>query len=235
MSEILNTGMRRVRTVRNSHKVLEKQSLAIKDLLREALGKELPGEKAHRLMLPQGRELFPDAGKTNMIQSSVLMHIFPHQGEIHTCLIRRPETMRNHGGQLAFPGGRYEVQDQELIRTAIRESAEEIGTEEEHIEIIGALTPIYVQVSNFTINPFIGWSETYPVFKIDTREVAELFVVPLEKFIHPETRQLRKVETPRGTLKAPGFFLDPLFVWGATAMIISEFSELYRSVIKSPR
>ncbi len=194
----------------------------------------LPGERAHRLMLPAGRELYPGLHNEKIIQSSVLMLLFPVNGDLSTCLIRRPAAMKNHGGQIAFPGGRYEVRDKELYRTALRESSEEIGTEDHYIEIIGALTPLYVQVSNFSINPFIGWSESRPHFKTDNREVDELFILPVEKFLQPATVQSRAVVTSHGTFEVPGFYIDPLFIWGATAMIISEFKEVFRSVIKSP-
>ena len=198
-----------------------------KTLLIETLKRDLPGERAHRLMLPHGRELYPSADNNSVIQSSVLLLLFPYNEKIHTCLIRRPSSMRNHGGQIAFPGGRKELLDKDLIETALRESFEEIGTDSRQIEIIGALTPLYVNVSNFTINPFIGWSEIVPEFKIDSREVDEIFIVPIEKFAHHTAYQLREVTTINGTFEVPGFYIDQLFVWGATAMIISEFNEVF--------
>ncbi|HEY3390501.1 MAG TPA: CoA pyrophosphatase [Prolixibacteraceae bacterium] len=159
------------------------------------------------------------------------MLLFPHIGKISTCLIRRPSTMRNHGGQIAFPGGRYEPTDNDLIDTALRESFEEIGTDKNQVEIIGALTPLYVNVSNFTMNPYIGWSETMPKFKIDSSEVDGIFIIPVEKFLHHESNQFKEVSTSRGKLEVPGFYIDELFIWGATAMIISEFNEIFKSVI----
>ena len=198
-----------------------------KTLLIETLKRELPGERAHRLMLPHGRELYPSADNNSVIQSSVLLLLFPYNEKIHTCLIQRPSSMRNHGGQIAFPGGRKEPLDKDLIETALRESFEEVGTDRNQLEVIGALTPLYVNVSNFTINPFIGWSETVPEFKIDSREVDEIFIVPIEKFAHHTAYQLREVTTINGTFEVPGFYIDQLFVWGATAMIISEFNEVF--------
>lgn len=207
-----------------------------KTRLLETLRRELPGERAHLQMLPQGRELYPAADNSSIIQSSVLMLLFPFNEKIHTCLIRRPSTMRNHGGQIAFPGGRSEPIDKDLLETALRESFEEIGTDSNQIEFIGALTPLYVSVSNFTINPFIGWSEVLPQFKIDSREVDEIFIVPVEKFLHHTANQLREVTTINGTFEVPGFYIDQLFVWGATAMIISEFNEIFKPllIVKSP-
>jgi len=207
--------------------VLQFEFRKIKAQIRDALTHELPGEKAHRLLLPRGRELNP---KTDIatLQSSVLMLLFPIDDQINTCLIRRPATMRNHAGQIAFPGGRYENSDQDLIQTALRESNEETGTDSSNIEILGALTPLYVQVSNFTINPFIGWTDKMPDFKIDKREVDELVIIPIDQFSHHSSSQLREVSTIYGVIEVPGFYIDELFIWGATAMIISEFNELYK-------
>ena len=209
--------------------VLPFELTEIKHRLKEAFTRELPGQKAHRLLLPPGRDLIPTGDKNTIIQSSVLMLLFPYLGKINTCLIRRPATMRNHSGQIALPGGKYEPTDKDLIQTALRESNEEIGTEPDQIEIIGALTPLYVQVSNFIINPFIGWSDGIPDFKTDNHEVEELIIIPVEQLLHHSAFQVQKVTTLNGTFEAPGFYVGHSFIWGATAMIISEFNEVYRS------
>jgi 8-oxo-dGTP pyrophosphatase MutT (NUDIX family) len=216
--------------------VLLSELINIKVRLKEALNSKLPGESAHRLMLPQGRELYPVADSSGIIQSSVLVLLFPYKGKINTCLIKRPLKMRNHGGQIAFPGGRYETYDTDLFQTALRESFEEIGTDPNHLEVIGTLTTLYVQVSNFAINPVIAWSGTTPHFKVDNREVDELFIIPVEKFLNRTTSQLREVTTTHGTFEVPGYFVDQLFIWGATAMIISEFTEIFKRllIVKSP-
>ena len=208
----------------------------IKLIFIKALTNELPGEKAHRLMLPQGRDLSPVADKNTILQSSVLMLLFPKYGTINTCLIRRPPTMRNHVGQISFPGGRHEPSDNDLAQTALRESFEEIGTEVNSIEILGKLSPLYVQVSNFMINPFLGWCETMPKFEIDNHEVDEIFTIPVGKFLNHTRKQFQKVSTIQGIIEVPGFYIDNLFIWGATAMIISEFNEIFKSlsIIKSP-
>ena len=218
-----------MRTVKTLDNLSASEPTYLKNRLKEALGNELPGEHAHRRMLPAGRELHPAAGQKNIIQSSVLILLFPDAGEISTCLIRRPTGMKNHAGQIAFPGGRFESTDKDLSQTALRESFEEIGVESNQVEIIGELTPIYVNVSNFTINPFIGWCETKPDFKADDREVDELFIVTMKKLLHPQTYQSKDVITPRGIIYAPGYLIDTMFIWGATAMILTEFNEIYSS------
>ncbi|MEI6141363.1 MAG: CoA pyrophosphatase [Mariniphaga sp.] len=197
--------------------------------LKKALTNQLPGENAHRLMLPKGRELQPIVESTTILQSSVLMLLFPENGSLNTCMIRRPTTMRNHGGQVAFPGGRFEPSDITLQQTALRESFEEIGTDRNKIELIGELSPLYVQVSNFTIHPFIGWCDIVPIFKTDNQEVEELYIIPVSKFVDHTSPHLQSVNTIYGQMEVPGFYIDNLFIWGATAMIVSEFNEVYKS------
>ncbi len=215
----------------NAILVLASELNKTKTRLQETLKRKLPGEQAHRLMLPHGRELHPAPGNNNTIQSSVLMLLFPYNEKVSTCLIRRPSSMRNHAGQIAFPGGRREPFDKNLTDTALRESFEEIGTDSNQVEILGALTPLYVNISNFTINPFIGWSEIVPQFKTDNQEVDEIFIVPVENFLHHTANQLREVTTLSGTFEVPGFYINQLFIWGATAMIISEFNEIFQQLI----
>ena len=215
------------------NKVSPSDNITIKTRLTEALKSELPGEKAHIRMLPKGCGLYPVSEKNPVIQSSVLMLLFRFNGLINTCLIRRPSSMTHHGGQIAFPGGKFETSDKELFQTALRESFEEIGTDKNTIGILGALTPLYIQVSNFKINPFIGWSDALPQFMIDKREVDELFVIPVEKFLHHSSNHLRMVNTSHGMIEVQGYEIDRLFIWGATAMIISEFNEIYKSIMIS--
>lgn len=204
--------------------------------LKKALAHQLPGENAHRLMLPRGRELQPPVISDTIMQSSVLMLLFPEKGTLHTCLIRRPAAMRNHGGQLAFPGGRFEALDISLEQTALRESFEEIGIDTGQIELIGELSPLYVQVSNFTIHPFIGWCDHVPTFRIDKQEVEELHIVPIIKLVQHASPYLQNVNTIYGPLEVPGFYIDNLFIWGATAMIVAEFNEVYKSeFLKCPK
>ena len=197
--------------------------------IKELLKRELPGEMAHRLMLPEGRSLYPLNGETAGLQSSVLMLLFPCEEVIHTCLIRRPSAMKNHGGQIAFPGGRFEKKDITLENTAIRETFEEVGVERGKIEILGRLSPLYVQVSNFTIHPFIGLCKEIPDFRTDKREVDKLFKVPIDHFLNHKIPQFQNVNTIHGPLEVPGFYFDDLFVWGATAMILAEFTELLKN------
>jgi 8-oxo-dGTP pyrophosphatase MutT (NUDIX family) len=139
--------------------------------------------------------------------------------------------MKNHAGQIAFPGGQIEPKDKNLMETALRETAEEIGINSGQIEIIGRLSALYVKVSNFCIRPFIGWSQSVPAFRFDTNEVTGIHIIPVDDLLDTNTLKSQKVDTSLGASEFPGYMVDDVFIWGATAMILSEFIEVYRKAL----
>ena len=128
------------------------------DCLKKRFKIELPGEEAQFSMAPFSRERIREIPKQNYSPklSAVLILLFPHNNSINTVLIQRPEYAGIHSGQIAFPGGKFEDDDIELSRTALRETSEEIGIITENIEIIGSLTDIYITPSNFLVRPFVA-------------------------------------------------------------------------------
>jgi len=164
-------------------------------------------------------------------KGGVLLLLFPQNGKLSIVFIRRPSFMKYHAGQIAFPGGGFEPADKSLRQTAIRETIEELGVQSNEIEIIGELSPIQVLVSNYTVNAFIGWSQTYPSFNFNHSEVDAMFTIPLENFTNRGTLQFQEVETHLGMKKFPGYSVNGIFIWGATAMILTEFIEIYKRIM----
>lgn len=200
------------------------------DRLRIELNNPLPGNEAHRKMLPPDRPLEPQSGIAHINQAGVLLLLFPGEGKLKTVFIRRPSSMKNHAGQIAFPGGKSELIDKDLSETAIRETVEEIGINAEQVEIIGHLTPLYVRVSNFSVKAYIGWTQSFPTFNIDRREVADIHIISVDDLVNPSSLQTRAVNTIYGITEFPGYLVDDIFIWGATAMILSEFIEVYKKI-----
>lgn len=198
--------------------------------LRIELNNPLPGNTAHQKMIPVGRSLEPLPGIVKINKAGVLLLLFPEENELKTIFIRRPTSMKNHAGQIAFPGGQFEPTDRNLMVTALREAVEEIGINSDDVEIIGRLTPLYVRVSNFSIQTFIGWCQNTPFFKIDNSEVADIHILSVDTLINPDSLQIQKVNTTFGITEFPGYLVNDVFIWGATAMILAEFVEVYRKV-----
>jgi 8-oxo-dGTP pyrophosphatase MutT (NUDIX family) len=203
------------------------------DHLRIELNNPLPGKSAYSRVLPPDRPLESPSGITTINQAGVLLLLFPDKGKLNTVFIRRPSFMKNHAGQIAFPGGQFEPNDKDIVETALREAAEEIGINSGQVEIIGRLSALYVKVSNFCILPLIGWNPIIPSFRFDTNEVTGIHIIPVDDLLNPGTIQNQKVDTSHGFSEFPGYLVDDVFIWGATAMILSEFIEVYRKIKKS--
>ncbi len=200
--------------------------------LRTRLNAPLPGREAqfkmafaHRVEELRRRLTPPDNAKT----ACVLISLWQELGVWHTALIRRTENPRDrHSGQISFPGGRHDLGDGTYARTALREANEEIGIQPEEVEILGALTDLYIPVSNFSVYPFVGLLSKPPAFQLQPGEVEQVFAPPVAYFQDPGTRSTADVVVGQEFLvkEVPCFMLDNRPVWGATAMILSEFLAL---------
>ena len=194
--------------------------------MRSEISKGLPGKEVQFRMAPEVRlnindELQPkDAG--------VLILLYPAKGSVFTVLIQRTDYPGVHSGQVSFPGGKYEPEDKDIEYTSIRETEEELGISLEYIGVLGRLTNLHIPVSNIMVYPLIGFINYRPVFNPDRKEVDDIIEVKLDDLLDPgiirySTRQILDRET-----KVPYYSINEKQVWGATAMIISEFLELIR-------
>jgi len=201
----------------------------LKYRLKNSLLSELPGSRAHQKMLPPGRQLkISEIESSSVRMSSVLVLLFPDGDRLFTCLMKRPATMKNHPGQISFPGGKVEKEDASAEAAALREAHEEVGIEPSKIEVIGKLSDLYVEVSQFTIQPFLVWTDERPVFKIDSGEVEELILFPVSDFITDETFPETEIQTSIGLLRVKYFPCKQGKIWGATAMILAELIEILK-------
>lgn len=151
------------------------------------------------------------------------------EGRWHTVLIQRSANPRDrHGGQVSFPGGRYEPSDGSLAEVALRETEEEVGIPASKIRVLGQLTHLYIPVSNFLVHPFVGVLEGLPSFQPQAGEVESILTPALRLFQQAENKKTTDLTIGSGlTLKnVPYFDVDGCMVWGATAMILSEFLEI---------
>ena len=201
----------------------------VKSYLKETLKAELPGVQAHSKMLPPGRRLKIVDDELSMVkQSSILLLLFPEGDHLYTCLTKRPRTMRYHPGQISFPGGKVEKEDLSAEMTALREAREEVGLDHAGIEILGKLSDLYVEVSKFSIQPFLAWADQKPDFVVDYGEVEELILFPVSDFVLNEVISETEMETVSGPLQIKYYPFNGEIVWGATAMILSELIEILK-------
>ncbi len=189
----------------------------------------LPGRAAQYKMAPRiARESNP---APNARIACVLALLYPKNNDWNIVLIERmPSNNINdrHSGQISFPGGKYETSDGSLTKAALREAEEEIGVISKDISIIGQMSDMYIPVSNFLVHPFVGYMDYRPKFIPQPSEVKDILEVPIPKLQDPSTIQFTDLKIPTGlTLKAvPHYNLNGHIVWGATAMMLSEFLEV---------
>lgn len=186
----------------------------------------LPGAISHLKMLPPGRVVkAAPSDKDRIKQSSVLLLLFQEKNELIVCLIKRPSHMKHHAGQIALPGGRME-KGETATETALRETFEEIGVGKDKIQILGQLSKFYVEVSRFEIQPIVGWLAERPTVSLCSDEVEKMVFFPISKFKPPH--QEIDLETITGKLKVPCIKFNGEIIWGATAMILSEFYDVLK-------
>lgn len=193
------------------------------DLERILQHEELPGIASQLLMAPMGRERQLEPPIDYKL-ACVLILLYPKQDEWHISLIERSSGNLNdrHAGQISLPGGMLEESDESYEHCALRETEEEIGLSRDQIGILGELTGLYVPVSNFMIYPFVGFTTEEPEFNPSPAEVAQILEVKLGK-IH-KYKKTGTISSQNYTLNdVPYYDVNGHKVWGATAMILSEF------------
>jgi 8-oxo-dGTP pyrophosphatase MutT (NUDIX family) len=169
--------------------------------------------------------------------AAVLVALVQRTSGLQVLLTRRTDHLRDHAGQISFPGGRSEPGDADAAATALREAAEEVGLPEQRVEVIGQL-PTYTTVTNFVVTPVVALVQPPFELQLDPVEVAEAFEVPLLHLMSPAGHQRHVFDVEgqqRHFLSMPWRAQDPdgsardYFIWGATAAMLRN---LYRFLVQ---
>jgi 8-oxo-dGTP pyrophosphatase MutT (NUDIX family) len=201
-------------------------SSSLTSWLAERLKTPLPGRAAQARFEPElayGRHFaWPLAGAR---RAAVVMLLYRQHDRWHLPLALRPSTLSSHGGQIGLPGGVIEP-GETSAQAALRELQEELGIEPASVELLGKLSPLYVFVSNFLVQPWIGRLEVPAQFIASPLEVAEVLQVPLAHLLDRQHmgRYHRQARGIRFT--APTICFDDHCIWGATAMMLGELIAL---------
>ena len=200
--------------------------------MREALSSPLPGAEAQFTMAPEGRkEIYPDLSLLKgHKESAVCIHFHERNNRICFPVIERVESKGVHSKQMALPGGRKDLQDEDFISCAIRETHEETGIDIQRNQVLGKLTALYIPPSNYLVEPVISYQVDVPQWIINKKEVVRIYDFHLSELMNEGIVVQEKVSDRYGAQRSvPGFQLDGRLIWGATAMILAELKTLIQN------
>lgn len=195
----------------------------------------LPGAVAQARFAPHPRRKgwSPDQQPPTARRAAALILLYPGADGPSLLLTVRRHDLPEHAGQVSLPGGRIDG-DESPMHAARREAEEEIGVPRDRVRIVGALSSLWVVVSNHLLFPFVGVTHDRPDFRAAEREVAALIEVPLAAFLDPSTRGWSRHAREGIVIDYPHFTFSGHQVWGATAMVLAEFGALLDPAFAAP-
>jgi 8-oxo-dGTP pyrophosphatase MutT (NUDIX family) len=204
--------------------------VALRRLIEERLKDTRPAIDP-KMALPAGLNADMDAAlrqyfPASPVAAAVLVPIIEHSGSLSVLLTQRSTHLKNHPGQISFPGGRIEASDAGPLEAALRETEEEIGLSREHVRFVGYLDP-HLVLTGFWITPVVAFVQPGFELKLDQREVASTFEVPLNHLLDVANHQSRERMIGNTTVQVHDIPFGEHNIWGATAGILMA---LYRLI-----
>ncbi len=169
----------------------------------------------------------PPAAAASAREAAVLAPLYVREGQPYLLFTLRSPDLPKHRGEISFPGGSRERADLSLVQTALRETCEELGLDPRQVDVLGPLPTVFAAVSNFLIQPYIGWlGETLPPLSPNMAEVAEVIEAPLAALAEPDIYHAEIWR--RGEVEHLIHFYDfgPYRIWGATGRMLRTLLEL---------
>jgi 8-oxo-dGTP pyrophosphatase MutT (NUDIX family) len=193
---------------------------------------DLPGRLRSALLAaglgPATLDVAPADDPEGRTLAAGLVLLYPHRSlhrspmSPHLVLTRRTTALRRHSGQISLPGGRYDPEDGSLLRTALRETEEELGVAPSGLTIWGRLEPEHIVASHYALAPFVAYAPRRPAFRPAPAEVAEVIDLPLAHLLDPATVE-EEVWDFQGAPRRVSFYrYGEHKIWGATARILHQ-------------
>jgi 8-oxo-dGTP pyrophosphatase MutT (NUDIX family) len=195
--------------------------------LEDAFTRELPGAAAQAHLAPSPRRPWPDGFREELIRHAAgLLLVFPTTANAaHILLTVRADTLGRHGGQVSLPGGVVDA-GETFEQAALREAHEEVGLSTNLVRVLGALTPLDIPVSGFRLHPIVGVTERRPQLTPAAHEVARILQPSINSLMAPDCVVRARRARDGVAMTVPGFHLEGVEIWGATAMVLAEFLSL---------
>lgn len=212
---------------------------SLKESLRIALEGDLPGHRAQVKMAPRPVDdnspllNYTSVSHSAKLNSVMLLLTGNSFDNMELVMTLRSHLLPTHAGQLSLPGGRIE-NGESVIEAALRETEEEIGISKDIPEIIGTLSPLFVPHTNNDIRSVVGYMREKEPFVLQTSEVDEAFYIPVSELVNPDSLSFKTWTLRDRAFVVPCWLVHKTPLWGATAMILSEFIEIVRTLNLSP-
>jgi len=168
---------------------------------------------------------------TYRISAAVLLPVYWKQEEYYLLFTKRTQKVKEHKGQISFPGGAYQEGDGTLVNTALRECGEEIGLMAE-VEVLGELDDTISRTSNFIISPFVALIPWPYHFRMDKGEVEELIEMPISVLLDKGCQHQESEIIDGKAVTSYFYHCQGRVIWGATARILKQFLDIYTQVTR---
>ncbi|MDJ0765384.1 MAG: CoA pyrophosphatase [Myxococcota bacterium] len=160
--------------------------------------------------------------RNELTKAAVLVPIVGRHGAPHLILTKRTMTVAKHKGEISFPGGAREPEDEDEIANALREAHEEIGLNPKQVSVMGLLDD-FPTMTGFSVTPVVGWVNSEAALMPDPVEVAEMIELPFSDLQDPAVHELVKLGSEPNGYRFHSYQVSGHVVWGATAGIIYRF------------
>ncbi len=203
--------------------------------IKRELQKPLPGWEAQKIMSPPARLTIDDYKaliNPQTKKSAVSLILTEKNKEKKFVLIKKNKNSGKHSGQFGFPGGKVENTDLSYWHTASRETSEEIGLTLHDGNLLGNLSEMFIPPTNYLIYPYVVYIDEIKEVKLQTEEIEEIFFISVNQLLDDSIITERQFTASYSAkVVCPCFNFDGLHVWGATAMMLSEFKAIVKSVL----
>jgi len=186
-------------------------------------------QKLRQALSRRRKQCIVDASR---VPSAVLVPIYYKQGQHYILFTKRTELVKEHKGEISFPGGAYQEGDETLVNTALRECFEEIGLMAGDVEVLGELDDTITKTSNYIISPFVAFILSPYQFKVNAEEAEEIIEIPISALLNEGCLRQETEIIGDKAITLYSYYYQGRIIHGATARILNQFLDIFARIKK---